>query len=322
MKPLFFLLSTIGLSLSSPLALANKAADYPSHPLRLVVPHGPGGVADTVSRVIGDALAKELKQAVVIENKAGASTMIGADFVAKAAPDGYTMLMASVTTLSINHHLYPNISYQPDRDFAPVSMVAETPFYLLASPTLKVNTVSELIELARKNPGKFNYSTPGNGTSPHLVSELFTSLAGIDVIHVPYKSTSAAEVDLNAGRIQFAFTGSGAQAIRSGRVIGLGLTSEQPISAMPELQPLQSQGVDLTAAVWNGIVVPTGTDPAIIDKLSKAIETVTQQAEVKSKLEATGAIVYGTTPEAFKKMIGEESARWGEVIKKANITVQ
>ncbi|MCK9507775.1 MAG: tripartite tricarboxylate transporter substrate binding protein, partial [Pigmentiphaga sp.] len=263
-----------------------------------------------------------LKQAVVIENKAGASTMIGADFVAKAAPDGYTMLMASVTTLSINHHLYPNISYQPERDFAPVSMVAETPFYLLASPTLKVSKVSELIELARKNPGKFNYSTPGNGTSPHLVSELFTSLAGIDVIHVPYKSTSAAEVDLNAGRVQFAFTGSGAQAIRSGRVVGLGLTSEQPIAAMPELQPLKSQGVDLTAAVWNGIVVPTGTDPAIIAKLSKAIETVTQQAEVKNKLEATGAIVYGTTPEAFKKMIAEESARWGEVIKKANISVQ
>jgi len=297
-------------------------ADYPDRPIKLVVPHGPGGVADTVSRIFADALARELKQPVIVENKAGASTMIGADYVAKAAPDGYTLLMASVTTLSINPFLYPNITYDPKRDFAPVSMVAALPFYLMASPTLGVKNVKELVALAKSRPGQLNYSSPGSGTSPHLVGALFASMTGVDTLHVPYKSTASAEVDLNAGRIHFAFTGSGMAPIRSGRVIGLGVTSGERLASMPELPTLKEQGLDLEATVWNGVVAPAGTSPEIVGKLAAAFARIARSPDIKEKVQAHGGLAVGNTPAEFKRLIDTEAARWEKVIKEASITVQ
>ncbi|MDX3906819.1 MAG: tripartite tricarboxylate transporter substrate binding protein [Pigmentiphaga sp.] len=311
-------------AVASALALGAAAANaaYPERPIRLVVPHGPGGVADTVSRIFADALAQELKQPVIVENKAGASTMIGADNVAKAAPDGYTLLMASVTTLSINPFLYPNITYDPKRDFTPVSMVAALPFYLMASPTLGVKNVKDLVALAKSRPGQLNYSSPGAGTSPHLVGALFASMTGIDAIHVPYKSTAAAEVDLNAGRVHFAFTGSGMAPIRSGRVVGLGVTSDERVASMPDLPTLQEQGLALDATVWNGVVVPAGTPPEVVNKLAAALAKIAKSPAIKEKVQSHGGIAVGNTPEEFERLIDTEAQRWEKVIKEASITVQ
>jgi len=297
-------------------------AAYPDRPIKLVVPHGPGGVADTVSRIFADALAQELKQPVIVENKAGASTMIGADYVAKAPADGYTLLMASVTTLSINPFLYPNITYDPKRDFAPVSMVAALPFYLMASPTLGIKSVKDLVALAKSRPGQLNYSSPGSGTSPHLVGALFASMTGIDAIHVPYKSTASAEVDLNAGRIHFAFTGSGMAPIRSGRVTGLGVTSDERVASMPELPTLKEQGMDLEATVWNGVVAPAGTSPAIVEKLAAALARIAKSPDIREKVQAHGGITVGNTPGEFRRLIDTEARRWEKVIKEASISVQ
>ncbi len=309
------------LAAGAPLSAA-PASDYPSRPIKLVVPHGPGGVADIVSRIFADYLGRELGQTVVVENKAGASTMIGAEYVAKAPADGYTLLMASVTTLSINPSIYPNITYDPERDFSPVSMVASLPFYLIVSPTLKVQNVHDLIALARAQPGKLNYSSPGSGTSPHLVGALFASIANIDVVHVPYKTTSSAEVDINAGRIHFAFTGSGMPAIKANRVRGIGITSAERTSAMPELPTLMEQGLAVDASVWNGIVAPAGTPQPVIDKLATALAKIARMKEVREKVGNHSGITVGNTPQEFKLLIKSEAQRWAKVVRESGAKVE
>jgi len=295
------------------------AADYPTRPIRLVVPHAAGGTADIVSRIFGEYLGRELGQTVVIENKAGASTMIAAEQVANAPADGYTLLMASVTTLSINPSVYKKIPYDPQRDFKPVSMVASLPFYLIVSPQLKLTSVQELIALAKSKPGKLNYFSPGEGTSPHLVAALFSNLANIDVVHVPYKATAAAEVDLNAGRIHFAFTGSAMPAIKNGRVDGLAVTSTERTKAFPNIPTLIEQGVKVDAAVWNGIVVPAATPQQIVDRLATALAKVARLPEVIEKVGSYSGISVGSTPGEFETLIKNETIRWATVIQNSGV---
>jgi len=291
------------------------AADYPTRPIRLVVPHGAGGTADVVSRIFADYLGRELGQSVIVENKPGASTMLGAELVSKASPDGYTLLMASVTTLAINPSLYKKIAYDVQRDFKPVSMVAALPFYLIVSPELKIKTVQELIALAKSKPGQLNYYSPGEGTSPHLVGALFNSMAGIDVVHVPYKTTAAAEVDLNAGRVHYGFSGSAMPAIKSGRVTGVAVTGSQRTTVFPNIPTLAEQGVAIDASVWNGVVVPAGTPQAIVDKLAAALGKIARMPEVIEKVGSYSGISVGNTPAEFAELIKTESAIWAKVIR-------
>ncbi|VCU71453.1 Tripartite tricarboxylate transporter family receptor [Pigmentiphaga humi] len=294
---------------------AAHAADYPTRPVRLVVPHGAGGTADVVSRIFADYLGRELGQSVIVENKPGASTMLGAELVANAPPDGYTLLMASVTTLAINPSLYKNISYDPQRDFKPVSMVASLPFYLIASPQLKIKSVQELIALARAKPGQLNYYSPGEGTSPHLVGALFASMVGLDVVHVPYKTTAAAEVDLNAGRVHYGFTGSAMPAIKSGRATGIAVTGAQRTRVFPDIPTLAEQGVAIDAAVWNGVVVPAGTPQPIVDRLAAALGKIARMPEVIEKVGSYSGVSVGNTPAEFSELIKTESAIWAKVIR-------
>ncbi|RZS80876.1 Bug family tripartite tricarboxylate transporter substrate binding protein [Pigmentiphaga kullae] len=309
-------------AVAATLPAAGSAADpgYPSRPIRLINPQAAGGTSDAISRLFAEKLAIELGQPVVVENKVGASTMIGADAVAKAAPDGYTLLTASVTTLAINPSLFAKMPYDPIKDFEPVSVMAENPYYLMASPMLPANNVQELIKLAKSQPGKLNYASPGTGTSPQLVGALLASMAGIDVVHVPYKGTSTAEVDMAAGRVQFMFSGSGLPTIKAGRAKALGYTGARRSAEMPDLPTVAEQGLPgFEAAVWNGLVAPAGTPPAIIDKLAKAIARIARMPDVQERMASYSAVAVGNTPGEFAALIRRDTQKWGDIVRKTGV---
>ena len=317
-----FVCLVFGFVMSVVATAAASAADYPTRPIRLVCPQAAGGAADFVTRLFGEKLSIELGQPVVVENKVGASTMIGADFVAKSAPDGYTLLTASMTTLAINPGLFPKMPYDPVNDFAPISVMSSLPYYLVASPGLPVKNVQELIALAKSRPGKLNYSSPGTGTSPQLIGAMLADVAGIDVVHVPYKGSSTAEVDLVANRIQFAFESGALPAIKAGRVKALGYTGTRRSAELPDLPTIAEQGLPgFEAAVWNGLVAPAGTPPIIIERLSKAVMKIAQMPDVKERLAAYSGIAVGNTPEEFASEIKADIIKWGKVIRDTGVKV-
>ena len=303
-----------------PLASAWAQADYPNRPIKLVCVHGPGGTADTLARLMAEKLTRSLGQTVVVENKPGAATMLGAKAVASSANDGYTLLMASVTTLSINPHLYANMTYDPAKDFAPVALVAETPAVLAVSPTLPVKNVRELIALAKANPGKYNFSSPGTGTSPHLAGALFATMAGIDIVHVPYKSSTAALTDIVSGQVHMTFENSLVPYSRSGTLRPLGIASLKRSTSWPDLPTVAEQGLPgYESTVWYGIVAPAGTSTAVIAKLNGAINQALQQPDVKEQLKTLSGDALGGTPADFTKRAQTDSRKWAAVIKTAGV---
>jgi tripartite-type tricarboxylate transporter receptor subunit TctC len=297
--------------------------DYPNRPITLICVHAAGGTADTLARLMAAKLGQSLGQSVVVENKPGAATMMGAKYVASSPNDGYTLLMASVTTLSINPHLFKKMTYDPVKDFAPVALVASTPAVLAVSPTLPVKNVQELIALAKAHPGKYNYSSPGEGTSPHLAGALFAAMAGIDIVHVPYKSSAAPLADIVAGRVQMTFENSLVPASRSGVLRPLGIASLTRSSSWPDLPTIAEQGLPgYESIVWYGIVAPAGTSPAIVGKLNAEINKALLLPDVRAQLKALSGDPLGGSPADFKARVVADSKKWARVIKTAGVSLE
>ncbi|QJR11217.1 hypothetical protein DSM104443_02290 [Usitatibacter rugosus] len=298
--------------------------DYPVRPVKIVVPFAPGGSTDVVARILADKLGTELKQTFVVDNRAGASGNIGADAVAKAAPDGYTLLMGTTGVLSINAHLFKELSYSPARDFAPVSYTSLITNVLVVNPAVPVKTVQELIAAAKAKPGSLTFASSGSGSSTHLTGELFKAMAGVDVLHVPYKGSSQALVDVISGQVTMLFDNapSSIPFIQQGKLRALGVTSKTRMPNLPDVPTIAESGVEgYESLSWSGIVAPAATPKPIIAKLNAAIDKILKSDEVRQKFAALGVDPVGGPPEAFAAHIRAESDKWGKLIRSANITV-
>ena len=300
------------------------AQPYPARPVRLIVPFPPGGPTDIVGRTIAQQLQEKWGQPVVVENRPGAGAIIGMDAVAKAAPDGYTLLLGS-NSLSLNKSLYSKLPFDLDRDFAPVILITRIPNVLVVHPSVPANTVNELVALAKASPGKLNYASVGTGTGPHLFAELFVSQTGVQIVHVPYKGTAPAVNDLLAGQVQILFDSlaTALPNIRAGKLRALGVTSATRAQAARDIPTIAESGVPgYEATGWFGIAVTGGTPPDIIAKLNTDLASAIATPAVRERLERLGGEVVGGTPEQFHAFIRAEMNKWDRVIRDSGIKVE
>jgi tripartite-type tricarboxylate transporter receptor subunit TctC len=305
-------------------ALAQPAA-YPTKPVRFIVPYPPGGSADILARSIGAKLAEGLAQPVVVDNRPGAGTAIGTEATAKSPPDGYTVMIGTVSSHAINPSLNPNLKYDPVKDFAPVSLVASIPFVLLAHPSLPAGSVQELVALARAKPGALNFSSAGNGTSNHLAGELLKSMTNVEMVHVPYKGSAPALTDLLAGQVNLMFdlVLTAQPHVRSGAARALGVTGRSRSPALPSVPTIDESGVPgYEVSAWFGIFAPAGTPAAVVKRLNAEIVKIMQLPEMKERLASQGAEAMSSTPEQFAAYVTEELAKWSRVVKASGMKVE
>ena len=306
-------------------SLGCSAQNYPTKPIRMVIPFTPGGSTDILARTIGLELTKAWGQAVVLDNVAGAGGSIGADRVAKAAPDGYTLLMGHIGTLAVTPSLYPNLPYDPIKSFVPVAWVAKVPNVLAVFPGVAVNSVKELIDLAKTKPNGLNFGSGGNGSAAHLAMEFFDLQAQINMVHVPYRGTIPAVTDLVAGQVQVIFTGAPALSsfIKSGQLRALAVSSKVRLPSLPEIPTVAESGIKALARFeadqWYGIVAPAGTPVGIVAKLNAQINEALNSTEIKKRFENEGALAAPNTPEVFGQLIASEIERWRPVIQSSKI---
>ena len=299
------------------------AQSYPAKPIRIVVPFPAGGTSDILARSVGQKLAEEWKQQVVVDNRPGAGANIGAELVAKAPPDGYTLLLAS-TIHTINPSLYSKLGYDPVRDFAPITLIAATSQVLAVHNSLPVKTVKEFIAYARKRPGQLNYSSAGSGSQPHLTAELFKSMTGIEMVHVPYKGAPPAMIDLLAGQVAltFATAPSAVPHVKAGKLRALGVSTAQRITALPDVPTIAEAGVPgFEASGSNGLVGPAGLPPAIVERLNTAIVRIVKEPAMSKYLSEQGADPMTMTPSEYASYIKAEVAKWAKVVKAAGAKV-
>ena len=299
------------------------AQAYPLKPVRIIVPYPPGGIGDTVTRALAQGMVLQMGQPFVIENKPGASQMIGAELVAKAPADGYTLFLGSVTSLAINVNSQKKMAYDPARDFAPVSMAFFSPLYLVVNPAVPANTVRELIALARAQPGKLTFASIGQGGSIHLAGELFRSMAGLDMTHVPYKGSAPALTDVIGGQVSLMFDAgvSALPQVRAGKLRALAVTSAKRSASAPEL-PTVAEAAGLPgyeATIWFGLVAPAGTPRDIVARLSTEFARVSGQAALRERFAPQGVELAATSPEEFADIIKAEIPKWGKVLRDANV---
>jgi tripartite-type tricarboxylate transporter receptor subunit TctC len=293
---------------------------YPSRPIRFVVAFPPGGGTDIIARSIAQKLAERLAQQVVVDNRPGAGGNIGTDIVAKSAPDGYTMLMGSAGPLAINASLFASMPFDPQRDLAPVTLAASTPNVLVVHPSLKATTVKELIAVAKASPGKINFASSGYGTPAQLAGELFNSMAGVRLVHVPYKGASPALADLLGGQVQIMFSTMppALPHVKDGKLRALAVTSLKRSPAAPDLPTLTQAGLPgFEANTWHGVVLPAGAPAEVIGKLNREIVTILHLPDVVERLSAQGAEPVGSTPEEFAAYIRSETAKWAKVVRES-----
>ncbi len=312
--------------LAAALALACLAAlagaqQYPSKPVRVIVPFPPGAGVDIVTRSISPKLGEMLGQQLVVDNRAGAGGILGAELAAKAVPDGYTLFMGTAGILTVIPHM-AKAPYSPERDFAPVSLVATVPSMLVVHPSLPARSVKDLIALARARPGAINYASTGNGTLPHLAAELFKSQAKVDMVHIPYKGSAPAMTDLLGGQVEIFFGNvlSVIPQVKSGKLRGLAVTSLQRMPVAPDVPTMIQSGFPgFEAGTWFGLLVPTGTPREIIDRLHAEIVKVLRLPESQERLAGQGATTVGNTPAQFAEYIRTESAKWEKVLKASGV---
>lgn len=294
------------------------AQSFPDKAIRLVVPFPPGGPADILSRAIGEKLTNAWGQQVVVDNRAGAGGAIGSEIVAKANPDGYTLLMGFVGTHAINPSLYSKLPYDNVRSFEPVSLVATATIILVLHPSVPAKSVGELISLAKLKPGELTFGSPGNGTPQHLGGELFNTMAGVKMTHVPYKGAVPAINDLLGGRLSLIFSSAppALPHVKTGKLRALAVTSAKRSSVAPELATISESGLPGFEVInWYGVLAPAGTQKAIVSKLNAEIVKIVNMADVKERLSSVGIETFSSTPAQFAAFIKEETAKWAKVVK-------
>ncbi|HSC63980.1 MAG TPA: tripartite tricarboxylate transporter substrate binding protein [Caldimonas sp.] len=297
---------------------------YPARPVTLVVPFPPGGGTDTGARIVAQKLGAKWGQTVIVENKGGAAGMIGADMVAKAKADGYTLLMGNIGTQAINPSLYKKMPYDAATAFVPVSLVAELPLAMMVNPAVPAKTAREFIALAKSEPGKLSYSSSGAGGAPHLAAEMFKEATGTFIVHVPYRGGGPAIGDLLAGHVQLSFMTvlEASGHIKAGKLRALAVTGSQRVPALPEVPTLAEAALPgFNSISWIGVLAPAGTPKEIVDKVSSDIREVLRSDDVKLKLIELGAVPAGTTPAQFQAMIDSDRKRYEQVIKDKKISV-
>ncbi len=300
-------------------AAQDPAAQFPSRPIRIVVPFPPGGVTDRLARMVAQKMQEGWGQPVVVENRPGASGMIAAEAVAKSAPDGYTLMMGHIGTHAINVSLFSKLPYDPVKDFAPVSLLVSVPNVLLVHPSVPANSVQELVALAKARPGTLNFASPGSGTSGHMSAELFKSLAGIDIVHVPYKGPGPALQDLVAGQVNMLFdtVASSMPQVRGGKLKGLAVTTRERSAIAPDVPTMAEAGVaGYEIAPWFAAYAPAGTPPAVVDKLQAEMARILSLPEVRTAfIDQQGMTLIASSPAELGAHTQREIAKWAEVVK-------
>ena len=299
-------------------ATAAFAQPYPSKPARMIVPYPPGGSADILARAIGAKVGEGLGQPVVIDNRPGAGTIIGTEATAKSAPDGYTFMLGTVSSHAINPALNPKLPFDPVKDFTPLSLVASIPFAMIVHPSVAAKSVQEFVALAKAKPGQINYSSAGTGTSNHLAGELLKSMAGIDLVHVPYKGSAPALNDLIAGQVSMMFdlVLTAAPHIKSGAARGLAVTGSQRSPVLPELPTVAESGLPgYEVSAWFGIFAPAGLPQPVAQRLNAEFVKVMREPDLKQRLASLGADPLTSSPEQFSAYLRSEIDKWAKVVK-------
>jgi tripartite-type tricarboxylate transporter receptor subunit TctC len=307
------------------LGLPAYADDYPSKPVRLVVATAAGGASDIVARTVGQKLSESLKQPVVVDPRPGANGNLAAEIVAAAPADGHTLMMGTIGVLAINPFVYENVGYQPLRDFAPVARLVSFANLLVVHPKIPATTVPELIDYARKNPGALHYGSPGSGGSPHMAMVVFERMAGVEMVHVPYKGAAPALNDLLGGHIELAFSDAIATLphVASGRLRALAVSGSERLAAAPDTPTVAEAGLPgYEVSGWLGIVAPAATPPGPIARLNAELNRIVRLPDVSEKLIAQGAQIKTGTPEAFGSFIRQEGERWSKIVADAGIRAQ
>ena len=298
------------------------AAAYPTKPVRLIVPFPPGGGTDILARLIGQRLGERLNVQFVVDNRPGAGTNIGMELAARAVPDGYTIIMASIG-LSANRSLYPRMTFDPVRDLMPVTLVAIAPTIVASHPSVAAKTPQELVALAKARPGHLNYGSFGAGSGAHLAAELFKLETGVDIVHVPYKGGGPAITALLAGEVQLVFSSMlpVLPHVKSGRLRAIGLAAARRSPAAPEVPTFRESGIPYETGTWFGILAPTGTPTEVVRRLHREIVDILSRNEMRDRIAREGAGLVGNTPDEFARFIKDESVRWAKVVKTAKIKV-
>ncbi len=316
----FALTAALAIFAVAPVALAQT---YPTKPIRLVVGFAPGGAADTVARALAEPLGRALGQPIVVENRAGAGSSIAAENVAKSAPDGYSVLIASPASISVNPALNSKLNYRPS-DLSPITKVSTSPLLIVVNPAIGIGTVKELIATAKKSPGKLNYATSGVGSAPHFGAALFNQVTGVEMVHVPFKGGSPAVVSVVAGdtQLSFATPPSVLPMVKAGRLRALAVTSPERSPLMPEVPGMVEAGVpEFAIAFWYGLFVPAGTPPEIVKKLFEAVTLAAQRPEVKATLAREGTeVALSRSPEEFAAFLAEDAKLWVRLAKESGAT--
>ncbi len=313
----FALLAFVVVSIPKPAA----ADDYPSRPVRIIVPYSPGGPTDVYGRIIAQGLSEALKQAFVLENRPGAGTIIGTDLAAKAAPDGYTLLMIS-STHATQETLTPNKPYQLLRDFVPVAPLESNELVLVVHPSVPAHSVAELIALAKQKPGVLNYASSGVGSNYHMAAELMKTMTGIDIVHVPYKGSGGARTDIMAGQVQMMFDAVPTMEpiIQAGNVRALATTGKTRPTLLPDVPTMEEAGLKGYQAIqWIGFVAPAGTPRPIVDLLNREIRKFVERPDIKAAWARQGATIMAMTPDEYTAFIRAEIEKWGKVVKAAGL---
>ncbi|NML46974.1 tripartite tricarboxylate transporter substrate binding protein [Ramlibacter sp. G-1-2-2] len=319
MKRLLALLATLTLS------LAAAAGGYPDKPVRIVVPYSPGGGGDVVGRPLAVELGKQLKGSFIIDNRGGAGGNIGMEYVAQQPADGYALVLALTSQLAINQALYPSLRYDALKDFEPVTLLGSAPYFLAVNSSLPVKNLAEFIKLAKEKPGQMSYASTGNGSGLHLSMELLKSMAGINLVHVPYKGGGAALTDLLSGNVQAMFVsyGTGAAQIKAGKIRVLAVSSSHRSTALPDVPTIAEAGVPgYDSGTWYALLAPKGTPPDVIKRLHDASVTALRSKELGERFAADGVKPIGSTPEELTRYINSERVKWTEVVKRSGATVE
>lgn len=294
---------------------------YPIKPIRFIVPYAPGGPTDLLARILGQKLTEAWGQPVVVENRAGANGNIGAEAVARSAADGYTLFLGNTSILTINPHLYKKLSYDATRDFAPVSLVVAAPLVLVVHPSLPAHNVRQLIALAKSRPGQMNFASAGSAGIAHLAGELFKSMAGVDLVHIPYKGAGPAMIDVMGGQVALTFTStvSTLQHVKAGKLRGLGVTSRKRSPMLPDIPAIAETVAGYEVNPWYGVLVPARTPAEIVGRLSAEISRIGKLPDVRDRLTADGGEVIAGTPAQFSEVIKSDFDKWAKVTRASGV---